>query len=700
MKNSIKREQSQACLSFAERENFRPQVKRKLLSILALLCLTVSGAWAQSYTNTVDINDGTVTVQEGEHWLITGTTTTNNIVIENGGTVTLKDVNISTSTSNSCITCKGNATIILADGSTNSLTNNSTGYSAIKAGASSTKLIIKGSGKLTATGGPTAAGIGSINSVACGDIEIQGGTITATGGANAAGIGAAKVYACGNITISGGTVTATGGSGAAGIGGGFGTNGTPSDGACRVITISGGIVTATGGKLAAGIGTGRNSDCGAITITEDVTVVTATKGNQADCSIGKGYSSTNTCGTVTIGGQSHGTTGIVDSPYTYPKIIDRGNCGASGHEDAVTWKLTEAAVLIVSGSGAMADYTFVSGTSTTAPWTNENEFIETKENEFIEKVVIEDGVTHIGDWAFGYSTIESVTIPNSVTTIGSSAFSVSCIESIDIPNSVTSIGEYAFGDCQLLETVTIGSGVTSIGEGAFSGCYELGTVTLNSNPFFEFNSGNPYALDAFDTDYYGTFPATITMNLAAKEGETGEYWMTFCNNRYNFEADVNTQVFKATLNDQTLTLTELTTDNIVNKDNAVILKSTANPIVMTLKTTDGNNDWSDNSLIGVTVSTGKSIESGYNFYVLNKGSQGVGFYKLASGKKVGVGKAYLKVSASNAREFFLFDDATGIEAIDNGQWTIDAVVYDLQGRRVDQPTKGLYIVNGKKVIIK
>jgi hypothetical protein len=61
-------------------------------------------------------------------------------------------------------------------------------------------------------------------------------------------------------------------------------------------------------------------------------------------------------------------------------------------------------------------------------------------------------------------------------------------------------------------------------------------------------------------------------------------------------------------------------------------------------------------------------------------------------------KAYLVGSAS-APEFLGFGDVTAIRGIENGQLTIDNY-YDLQGRRVAQPTKGLYIVNGKKVVIK
>ena len=64
-------------------------------------------------------------------------------------------------------------------------------------------------------------------------------------------------------------------------------------------------------------------------------------------------------------------------------------------------------------------------------------------------------------------------------------------------------------------------------------------------------------------------------------------------------------------------------------------------------------------------------------------------------------RAYFKPKGSSAPalNFVVDGETTGIEVIDNSQWTIDNV-YDLQGRRVDQPTKGLYIVNGKKVVIK
>lgn len=89
-------------------------------------------------------------------------------------------------------------------------------------------------------------------------------------------------------------------------------------------------------------------------------------------------------------------------------------------------------------------------------------------------------------------------------------------------------------------------------------------------------------------------------------------------------------------------------------------------------------------------------------YVLNyKEGTGVGFYKLTSGKTLGVGKAYLTYSSGGAPGYFGFGETTGINAVNGSEFMVnDSEIYDLQGRRVAQPAKGLYIVNGKKVVIK
>ena len=190
----------------------------------------------------------------------------------------------------------------------------------------------------------------------------------------------------------------------------------------------------------------------------------------------------------------------------------------------------------------------------------------------------------------------------------------------------------------------------------------------------------------------------MKMNLPANSVGS-DYWMTFYNDGYHFKADNNTKVYKGTLNSNSISLIEVA-DKIVTAGNAVILKSTGNP-VMTLNSA-ASSDTNTNNLQGVSDLAGKTAADPSTTYVLNyKPSTGVGFYKLKSGKTLGYGKAYLDTSTS-APSYLNFeeDETTGIMAIDNGQLTMDNDVYDMQGRRVQNPTKGLYIVNGKKVVIK
>ena len=102
--------------------------------------------------------------------------------------------------------------------------------------------------------------------------------------------------------------------------------------------------------------------------------------------------------------------------------------------------------------------------------------------ELVTNLVIPDGVTSIGNYAFlDCSSLTAITIPEGVTSIGDYAFrDCSSLTAITFPENsqLTSIGEYAFSACSILTAITIPEGVTSIGYYAFNGCRSLTAITI------------------------------------------------------------------------------------------------------------------------------------------------------------------------------------------------------------------------------
>ena len=297
--------------------------------------------------------NGDITLKDG--YTLTGTLDgyeqPYKISIAAGAKVTLKDATINGYDSYdytwSGITGEGDATITLEGD--NVVKGFYERFSGLRVPDNST-LTINGEGTLDVSSNGMAAGIGSAmwDNSGCGNIVIEGNpVIKATGGKTAAGIGSCWTSnnfinnKCGNITIKGGTITAIGGHGGAGIGTAYGSTGSYLS-TCGDITITGGTIIATGGYFAAAIGGGGGSETdkytrsyysvGDITITEGVTKVVATKGegkiseggfSYAPAAIGHGLdyyingmetSPRHHVGTVTVG-SNQGS--IFESPYTY-----------------------------------------------------------------------------------------------------------------------------------------------------------------------------------------------------------------------------------------------------------------------------------------------------------------------------------------------------------------------------------------------
>ena len=180
-----------------------------------------------------------------------------------------------------------------------------------------------------------------------------------------------------------------------------------------------------------------------------------------------------------------------------------GSCGGN-----LVWKLNTAdSVLSIYGTGAMSNYP----SSAYVPWYSYR--------EYIREIVLSEGVTSIGNWAFSEcENLISVTIPNSVNSIRNAAFSRSynmkavyiddlyawctidfapvsnpldyahnlylngvLITELAVPDGITSINNYAFYYCQCITSVSFPNTITTIGNDAFYGCSNLTSIEFSNN---------------------------------------------------------------------------------------------------------------------------------------------------------------------------------------------------------------------------
>ena len=145
-----------------------------------------------------------------------------------------------------------------------------------------------------------------------------------------------------------------------------------------------------------------------------------------------------------------------------PVPVTEGSCG-----DNLTWKLDDSGTLTISGTGAMYDF------EEEAPWLA----LEP------QKLVLEEGITHISDSAFYRCTSLTGTLklPDSLTSVGYSTF-CGCKEltgTLVLPKNLTDIGEIAFADCGFTGGLTLPEGLTALSGEAFRGCKGFdGKLTL------------------------------------------------------------------------------------------------------------------------------------------------------------------------------------------------------------------------------
>lgn len=199
-------------------------------------------------------------------------------------------------------------------------------------------------------------------------------------------------------------------------------------------------------------------------------------------------------------------------------------------------------------------------------------------------------------------------------------------------------------------------------------------------------------------------PVTTTITAAGYATFSSTYAV-------DFSKAAGLAAYTAKVNDgnQTITLTKIA-DGIVPANTGVVLKGAAGEYTGTITTTEAVIE--NNDLVAATeeipsLATETTVdEVTYKNYILNVVDETPGFYQ-ANDKKVAAGKAYLQVLAETVAEAktltIVWNDGetTGIEEnYEFGTMNSDAATFDLSGRKVANPAKGLYIKNGKKFIVK
>ena len=337
----------------------------------------------------------------------------------------------------------------------------------------------------------------------------------------------------------------------------------------------------------------------------------------------------------------------------------------------------------------------------------------------LKTAIINTSLTSLAEGAFkNCQNLISVNIPSTTTKIQSYAF-INCgsLTSIVIPDAVTEIQREAFEACQNLKTITLGSGMKTIGTKAFYSCIALTSVYTSSSSvptsiatdaFTSTPSSKVlYILDGGANTNYNTHSATTALwTTTAAFSNFKHYWKPTISSDllysskylatlylgYNAAIPTGVTVYTAAWNagKTKLNLTDITSSGVVPANTGVIIAGNASTYQF-----DETSNTSSNTSVLLGSCSNLTVTAN-SCYVLDQPTgYNVGFYKYPSTTLL-ANKAYLtKTSGSNAYEF---DEATGIKNVietttDNGLY------FNLQGQRINNPQRGIFIHNGKKVSI-
>ena len=402
---------------------------------------------------------------------------------------------------------------------------------------------------------------------------------------------------------------------------------------------------------------------------------------------------------------------------------------------ALTGNITLNAAITNIGESAFYNCTnrdlSLSFTNLTNATIGESAFSNNRDGDFTGLKSIAGTAKSIGEYAFNkcYNLTSIGNLLDNVTDIPNYAFyrCSALTGEITLNAGINNIGYYAFNESRISNIYCLAATPPTLGEDAL--CDNALSVKVPKS-----------AVDAYTS--WGTSYSNLTISAgdptsvttAANSGST-THWATFSNtysdSELSVEAGKTLTLYNATVADGKLTLTERTGSSVA-KGEAVLVKTDAETVSVTpLETTDFVKAEDNDLLATPEYATILHSQDGCKYYRLTyndvESNTGLGFYlgvatvdgvKKTDGTYLNASpyKAYLKVTVEAATEpstaklarGFAFpgdDETTGIECITVTDESLHRNgnaegIFDLQGRKVSKPTKGVYINNGKKVIIK
>lgn len=325
-------------------------------------------------------------------------------------------------------------------------------------------------------------------------------------------------------------------------------------------------------------------------------------------------------------------------------------------------------------------------------------------------------LTDIGECAFYKSAIASITFPFSLQKIDAWAFQYTKLTNVVIPTTTGHIGDGAFSDNANLKTVVVNGPECYLAVSAFAKCPTLTDVYITSNKEpvaerygFPFDNNPkvhvvPNYLDTFKglKNDKNENPCNTTNFVSDLSITPDKEWTTFTS-AYNLDfSGVKGLTAYTAKYDKANDAVALTQVKRVKAHTGLILKGEAGKIytLPILASNEAKLDAVDNQLIGCVDalwSTGRDKD-----YFLSNGE----FVKSTNDGWVLPGKSYLYINGGRVNQspsplrVYVDNTATSIDGITNNHVVKDEAYYNLQGVKVQHPQHGVFIHNGKKVVLK